>query len=246
MLINEKLIQPHFGTKEAIDKEADKIDEKNKVIIAGFGRVGSTIGRFLQANGIQATYLDIDPDNVDLLRKMGLKVFYGDAARHDMLLAAGAEDARLLIIAVDNPDKTFEITETVKKHFPALEIIARSNGWFDSYKLINAGIKHIYRETLDSSLRMAADALCKMGHRRYQTHRAVKTFRKHDERYLWELAEMQHDKKLLIRGAKQRIEDLEKLMLTELDNIGKDKDLGWDASSLINEFGQKKPADSGK
>jgi voltage-gated potassium channel Kch len=245
MLINEKLLQPRFGTKEALEKESDEIDEKNKVIIAGFGRVGSIIGRFLQANGIQATYLDIDPDNVDLLRKMGLKVFYGDAARHDMLHAAGAEDAKLLIIAVDNPDKTFEIAETAKKHFPGLDIIVRSSGWFDSYKLIIAGVDHIYRETLDSSLRMAADALCKMGHRRYQTHRAVKTFRKHDERYVRELAEMQHDKKLLIRGVKQRIEDLEKLMLTEMDNVGKDKDLGWDASTLISEYGQEKPENSG-
>jgi monovalent cation:proton antiporter-2 (CPA2) family protein len=239
MLINEKLLQPRFGTKEEIDKEADKIDEKNKVIIAGFGRVGSTIGRFLQANGVTATYLDIDPDNVDLLRKMGLKVFYGDAARHDMLHAAGAGDADLLIIAVDNPDKTFEIAEAAKKHFPNLYIMARSNGWFDSYKLIESGVTRIYRETLDSSLRMAADALCRMGHRRYQTYRSIKTFRKHDERYLHELAEMHHDKKLLIRGAKQRIEDLEQLMLTEIENVGKDKDLGWDAATLREEFGEK-------
>ena len=245
MLINEKLIQPRFGTKQSIEKEADKIDEKNKVIIAGFGRVGSIIGRFLQANGIQATYLDVNPDNVDLLRKMGLKVFYGDAARHDMLHAAGAQEAKLLIIAVDDPDKTLEIVETSKKHFPKLDVIARTNGWFDSYKLINAGIDHIYRETLDTSLKMAADALCKMGHRRYQTHRAIKTFRKHDERYVRELAEMHHDRKLLIRGAKQRIEDLESLMLTELDNVGKDKDLGWDAATLIEDFGKKKSDERG-
>jgi CPA2 family monovalent cation:H+ antiporter-2/glutathione-regulated potassium-efflux system ancillary protein KefC/glutathione-regulated potassium-efflux system protein KefB len=246
MLLNEKLIQPRFGTKQSETKEADKIDVKNKVIIAGFGRVGSIIGRFLQANGIQATYFDINPNNVDLLRKMGLKVFYGDAARHDMLHAAGAEDANLLIIAVDNPDKTLEIVETAKKHFPNLEIIARTNGWFDSYKLVDAGIEHIYRETLDTSLKMAADALCKLGHRQYQTHRAVKTFRKHDERYVRELAEMHHDQKLLIRGAKQRIEDLESLMLAEMENIGKDKDLGWDATTLIEDFGKLKPHDGVK
>jgi hypothetical protein len=90
---------------------------------------------------------------------------------------------------------------------------------------------------------MAADALCKMGHRRYQAHRAVKTFRKHDERYVKELAEMHHDQKLHIRGAKQRIEDLEQLMLTEMDNVGKDKDLGWDATTLRDEYGQKKSAE---
>ena len=239
MLINEKLIQPRFGTKEIVEKEGDDIDEKNRVIIAGFGRVGSTIGRFLQANGVTATYLDIDPDNVDLLRKMGLKVFYGDAAREDMLKAAGAETAELLIIAVDNPDKTFEIAETAKKLFPAMKIIARSKGWVDSYELLDAGISDIYRETLDSSLRMAADALCKLGHRRYQTHTAIKMFRKHDERYLRELAALRHDQKELIRGARQRIEDLEKLLLTEIENVGKDKDLGWDATTLIEEYGQK-------
>ena len=241
MLVNEKLLQPRFGTTETVEKEADDIDEENSVIIAGFGRVGSTIGRFLQANGVTATYLDIDPDNVDLLRKMGLKVFYGDASRHDLLHAAGAGSAKLLIVAVDNPDKTLEIVETAQKHFPHLEIIARSNGWFDSYELLDAGVKDIYREYLDSALRMGADALCKMGHRRYQTHRAVKTFRKHDDQYLRELAEIRHDQKALIHGAKQRIEDLEQLLLSEIENVGKDKDLGWDATTLIEEFGKLPP-----
>jgi monovalent cation:proton antiporter-2 (CPA2) family protein len=243
MLINEKIFQPRFGTKEKEEKDADDIDERNKVIIAGFGRVGSTIGRFLQAHGVQATYLDTDPDNVDLLRKMGLRVFYGDASRHDLLHASGAQEAQLLIIAVDNPDKTREIVETAKKHFPNLNIIARTSGWFDSYDLLNIGIQDIYRETLDSSLRMGADALCKLGFRRYQTHRAIKTFRKHDERFLRELAEMRHDRKELIQGARQRIEDLEKLLLAEIENVGQDKDLGWDASTLIEEFADKMSED---
>jgi monovalent cation:proton antiporter-2 (CPA2) family protein len=241
MLINEKLVQPRFGTKEKEKKAADDIDEKNKVIIAGFGRVGSTIGRFLQANGEKATYLDIDPDNVDLLRKLGLKVFYGDASRHDLLHAAGAGEAELLIIAVDNPDKTLEIVETAKKHFPHLKLIARTSSWNDSYEILDTGVNFIYRETLDSSLRMAADALCVMGHRKFQTYRAVKTFRKHDERFLRELAAVRHDQKELIRGARQRIEDLEKLLLSEIENVGKDKDLGWDASTLIEEYRQIQP-----
>ena len=236
MLLNEKIIQPRFGTKEQEEKEADEIDEKNKVIIAGFGKMGSIVGRFLSANGVSATYLDIDPDNVDLLRKMGLKVFYGDASRYDLLHAAGAEEAELLLITVDNSDKTFEIVETAKKHFPHLKIMVRTEGWTDSYQLIDEGIDDVYRESLDTALRMGADALYKLGHRRYQTHRALKTFRKHDEKYVRELAEMRHDQKELIRGAKQRIQDLEKLMLDEKQNLGKNKDLGWDATTLINEY----------
>ena len=240
MVINEKLLLPRFGTKEKSEEKADDIDEQNNVIIAGFGRVGSTIGRFLQAHGVTATYLDTDPDNVDLLRKMGLRVFYGDASRPDLLHAAGAEEATLLIVAVDNPDKTLQVVETAKKHFPHVKLIVRSSGWFDSYELLDAGVDHIYREYLDSSLRMAADALCHLGHRQYQTYRAIKTFRKHDDRYLRELAEMKHDQKELIRGARQRIQDLEQLLSSEIENVGKDKDLGWDITTLLEELTQSK------
>ena len=239
MTINEKLIQPRFGTLEQ-ERKPDAIDERNPVIIAGFGRVGSTVGRFLQANGVSATYLDIDPDNVDLLRKMGLKVFYGDASRHDLLHAAGADDARLLIVAVDNPDKTTDIVKTAQKHFPHLYIMTRSVSWNDSYDLIDLGIDDIYRETLDTSLRLGADALAFLGGRKHQAYRAAKTFRKHDERYLRELSEMRHDDNQLLRGARQRIQDLEQLMLLQRESSGQDRDLGWDATTLIEEFGEDK------
>lgn len=238
MVINEKLIQPRFGTLEQ-EREADAIDEKSPVIIAGFGRVGNTIGRFLQANGVNATYLDLDPDNVDLLRKMGLKVFYGDASRHDLLHAAGAHDAKLLIVAVDNTEKTHEIIETAQKHFPHLHIMARSVSWNDSYELLELGLDDVYRETLDTSLRLGADALAFLGRRRHRAYRAAKTFRKHDERYLRELAEMRHDDQELIQGARQRISDLEQRMLHDLETEGENKDLGWDATTLIEEFGKR-------
>lgn len=237
MVLNEKLVQPRIGTKEKSEKEPDEIHEENPVIIAGFGRFGSTIGRFLQANGVKSTYLDIDPDNVDLLRKMGLKVFYGDASRNDLLNAAGAKQAKLLIIAVDNPEKRIEIIETVQKHYPHLKIISRTNTWEDSYQLLEMNINNVYREFLDSSLRMGADALSLLGLRRYQVLRAVKKFRKYDEHYLRELLEFRFKKSELISAAKKRIEDLELLMLDDLENIGKDKDLGWDTTSIKEDYG---------
>lgn len=236
MIINEKLIQPRFGTKEKSERDADEIDEEHGVIIAGFGRYGSTIGRFLQANGVQSTYLDIDADNVDLLRKIGLKVFYGDACRHDLLHAAGAEEAKLLIVAVDNQEKRVEIIETAQKHFPHLKIISRSSSWDDAYQLLDMDITNVYREFLDTSLRIGADALSLLGHRRFQISRAIKKFRKHDENYVRELAELRHQKSDLISGVKQRIEDLEKIMLEDMDNVARDKDLGWDTVTLKDEF----------
>lgn len=243
MLINEKLLQPNIGTRVAEKREADTIDHHHDVIIAGFGRVGSTIGRFLESNGISATYLDLDPDNVELLRKMGLEVFYGDASRYDLLHAAGAAEAKILIVAVDLPEKTREIVVTAKKHFPQLKIIVRSRSWNDSYELIDLGIKDIYRETLDSALRMGADTLAELGFRKHQTYRATKIFRKHDEQYLRELATMRHDEKALISGAKQRIADLEKRIRDERESLYQDRDTGWDADTLREEFAplQKDP-----
>lgn len=234
MLINEKLIQPRVGTK-TVERDMDHIEEKNKVIIAGFGRLGSTIGRFLQAHGVNATYLDDDADNVNLLRKLGLKVFYGDSSRHNLLHAAGAQEAELLIIAMDDPERALKMVYTAQKHFPHLKIMSRAKWLYDAYELLDHGIDLVYRETLDTSLRMAADALCTLGYRRHQVYRSMKTFRKHDEAYLHELATMRHDHSELIRETKRRIEDLEKLMLTEMEHTGDERDLDWDATSRREE-----------
>ncbi|MGH1363719.1 MAG: monovalent cation:proton antiporter-2 (CPA2) family protein [Calditrichia bacterium] len=236
MLVNEMFIQPRFGTTESSERETDKMEERNSVIIAGFGRYGSTVGRLLQSNGVQSTYLDVDPDNVDLLRKMGLEVFYGDASRADLLHAAGAEEAKLIVVAVNEPAKTQEIIETAKKNFPHLQILARTRGWSDSYDVLDMGVANVYRETLDSSLRMGADALACLGFRRHQTSRAAKTFRKHDERFLRELAEMRHDENALIIGARERIKALEQLIQAEAEDKYESSDLGWDPTTLVEDF----------
>ena len=236
MIINEKLIQPRFGTKEKDVRDSDVIEKEGEVIIAGFGRFGSTVGRLLQANGVQATYLDIDPNNVDLLRKVGLKVFYGDASRHDLLHAAGAEDAKILVVAVDESEKSKEIVETAIKHFPNLQIVTRTRDWRTSYQMMDFGVKNFYLENFDSALRMGADVLKMVGLRQYQIHRALKLFRKHDQRMVRELAEVRHERKSFLRSSKERIADIEKLMKFDSQRIGKEKNLGWDASSLREEF----------
>lgn len=237
MLLNERLIQPYFGTKQSDDRKADSIDEKNEVIIAGFGRYGSMIGRFLQANGTQATYLDMDPNNVDLLRKLGLKVFYGDASRYDLLRAAGAEEATLLIVAVDESEKALEITNTAKKHFPNLKIMARSKNWNDFYALHEKDLLGVYREFSDVALRMGADALGHMGYRKNQVQRSLRKFRKHDEEYLKELANTHHEDKSLIKQSRKLIEELEMMILEDIENEARDKDLGWNTESIKEEFG---------
>jgi monovalent cation:proton antiporter-2 (CPA2) family protein len=237
MILNEKFIQPRFGTKEKEARAADNIDEENPVIIAGFGNFGSIVGRLLRANGVGITVLEHDSDRVDLLRKLGLKVFYGDASRHDLLHAAGAEKAKVLILALNDNEKILEIVHLAKKHFPHVALFARASGRTEAYELLDAGVHHVYRETLDTSLRASIDALRSLGFRSYQAHRATKTFRHHDEKSIEALRHLRHDKKTYIGHARQRIEDLEQLLLSELKDPEEHVDEGWDTTSMREEFG---------
>ena len=236
LLLNEKLIQPRTGTRTRPQKKPDTIDEDNPVIIAGFGRFGNIVGRLLAANGIQSTVLEYDSDHVEVLRKLGFKVFYGDASRGDLLHAAGAARARLLVLALDDHEKIVQLVETARKQFPNLTILARANGRPEAYELLDAGVEHVYRETFDTSLRLAVDALGMLGVRRFHAHRSSRTFRRHDEESVEELARMRHDRKAYISTARQRIQDLEQILLAELDTEGESRDAGWDTDSLRDEF----------
>ena len=202
MLLFERVIRPRVGTAEKSDRQADHIDEENPVIVAGFGRFGNIVGRLLRANGIGATVLDNDSDRVDILRRLDLKVFYGDATRHDLLEAAGAGDARLIVLALDNQEKNLELVHTVRKHFPNLTILARAIDRPDAYALLDAGVEHVYRETFDSSLRMGVEALRLLGRRGYQAERAARTFRRHDDDALDELRAVRQDRSAYLSAAR--------------------------------------------
>jgi monovalent cation:H+ antiporter-2, CPA2 family len=235
LLINERVVQPRIGTREQAARPADAIDRQNAVIIAGFGDFGSTVGRLLTANGFQTTVLEIDSDRVDLLRKLGLKVYYGDASRYDLLATAGAADARLLVLAVDTPEKTLELARTAQKHFPQLTILARAFEWEDAYDLLNAGVHYVYREALDSALRMGTDALRLLGFRAYQAQRAAHTFQRHDEESVRMLAHKVGDQRVYINATRRRINDLEQILQADLADRGQNRDSGWDAESLRDE-----------
>jgi CPA2 family monovalent cation:H+ antiporter-2 len=237
LLVNERWIQPRFGTKERVEREADEFAASSPVIIAGFGRFGSVVGRLLTANGIRTTVLDVDSDQVEVLRRMGLEVFYGDASRHDLLQAAGAGQARLLVLALDNPEKTLELVHTARRHFPHLTILTRATGRRDAYELLDAGVHHVYRETVDTSLRLGIDALRLLGVPAYRAHRSARTFLRHDEASVRELASLRHDRKHYINVARQRIRDLEELLLADLGERDENLDAGWDTESLREEFG---------
>jgi monovalent cation:proton antiporter-2 (CPA2) family protein len=239
LLFNEKVLQPRIGTRERETREDDVIEGENPVIIVGFGNFGSVVGRLLSANGVNATVLDYNSDRVDMLRRLGLKVFYGDASRYSLLEAAGAGSAKLLIVAIGDPKKTLQLAQTARKHFPHLRVLARAGGRYEAYELTEGGMDNVYRDTLDSSLRLGVDALRMLNVRAYHAHRSARTFRRHDEESVRDLATMRHDHKTYINTARQRIQDLEELLLSDLEGRDEMVDVGWDAESLRKEFGNK-------
>lgn len=241
--LNEKIVLPFIDKRlssNKTEKEADAVNEKNPVIIAGFGHFGNTIGRFLRAHGVKTTVLDIDSNRVEFLRKMGFKVYYGDASRYDILLAAGAAEAKMIIIAVDDPEKRLQMIETIKKHFPDLQMLVRSSTREDTYDQMNAGILHIYRETIDTSLRMGVDAMKILGHRAYTAQRAARTFFRYDEQKLKDLSKLRDNEKEYINQAREYIEELEEIIKADTKQLHLVKDLGWDEDSLIADEQVKK------
>ena len=236
LMMHEKIFHPRLAARNRQEeKEADAIDEKNPVIIAGFGHFGNTIGRFLRAHSIRTTILDIDAERVELLRKMGFKVYYGDASRYDLLHAAGAAEAKLIIIALEPEEKRLEMIETIKKHFPNLRMLVRASNRFDAYDQMNAGMLHIYRETLDTALRLGVDVMKMLGYRSYMAQRAARLFFKHDEANLKKLAAIKDDDEYIVT-ARAYIEEIEKMLQADLNNVQLRQDTGWDEDTLIAEF----------
>ena len=198
MLLDEKVIQPRFAAGSEA-READLIDENNvKVIIAGYGRFGMTIGRFLQANGVKTVVLDHDAEQVESLRKFGFKLFYGDASRLDLLEAAGARDARAMVIALKDRDKVARIVDVVRMHFPHLKLFVRATDRVHAYALMNDGIENVYREMFDTSVRLGEELLVSLGRHPYEMHRAANLFRKHDDVQMRAAAKHLNDDKRLI------------------------------------------------
>jgi monovalent cation:proton antiporter-2 (CPA2) family protein len=233
LLFYEKWLQPRVGCAVSEpEREPDLIDEHNPVIIAGFGHFGSTIGRFLKAHKIGATILDNNPERVEVLRKMGFKVYYGDATRHDLLEIAGAGKARLIIMALEPAERRLELIGTIKKHFPNLRMLVRAENRFDAYDQMNAGMLHVYRETVDTALRVGVDAMKFLGYRQYTALRAARTFLKVDEANLKKLASIQDPDEYLLT-AKAKMEELEQTLVTDNHQFLFIEERGWDEESLI-------------
>jgi glutathione-regulated potassium-efflux system ancillary protein KefC len=169
-------------------ERAPEIEEGHyDVIIAGYGRFGQVVGRMLSANGFKVSVLEHDADQVELLRGFGRKVNYGDASRLDLLRIAGADEAQLLVVAIDNPEKALELVETARKAFPNLKIVARASDRRHAYELMTRKVDALERETFAAGVRLAVKSMRLLGRPAYKSDRAGKIFTRYDERILEEM-----------------------------------------------------------
>ncbi len=213
--------------------EADKIDMPGKkVILAGFGRTGTDIGRFLLSAGIKPVILDNDPSNVELLRRLGYQVYYGDVSRLDLLEAAGASDAELLIITMGDIEKSQSLIELIRKHYPKLKIIANAYDRETAFSLMDMNVTHIARETFGSALALGQDALGILGFEPYEAHRLARIFKKKDQEMMPELYQMRNQGEESYISAYQRHNAmLEELMTLDRQTDIDELDKAWTAKN---------------
>jgi glutathione-regulated potassium-efflux system ancillary protein KefC len=182
---------------------ADAIDVRQaRVIIAGFGRFGQIVGRLLFANGIDAVVLDHDPDQIELLRKFGYKVFYGDATRLDLLRAAGADEAALIVNAIDDIEDSLRLADIARANFPQLRMIARARNVTHYVELRTRGVAVIERETFEAALKAGRYTLEALGIDRFRAREMANIFRRQSIADLEALVPVFHDEARRVSAAK--------------------------------------------
>lgn len=215
MLLDEKLVQPRYADGSFL-RDMDVIEHQGvDAIIAGHGRFGMTVGRILKAQGLRTVVLDVDSSQVDTLRKFGFKVFYGDALRLDLLEAAGAREARLLIIAIDDREKATELAALAQHNFPHLKLLVRVFDRAHAFELIRLKVHGVYREVYESSLEMAGDALVALGKPERAAARAISLFRQHDIKLMRKQAAMPDDEQARIDLARQSREEIARVFAAD-------------------------------
>jgi glutathione-regulated potassium-efflux system ancillary protein KefC len=197
--------------------QLDEISEQQDapIIIAGFGRYGQIIGRMLAAQGISSTVLDHDADMIEAARSFGYKVFYGDATRLDLLRTAGAETAKVLVVAVDDVDQSLKIVDLVHEHFPHLQLVARARDVTHWNKLRDRGVMRVERELFESSLRTARGVLEIIGFAPAEARRQAMRFRRHNLQLFEEMHPHYKNRSKLISVVKEGRRQFEEQMAQE-------------------------------
>jgi CPA2 family monovalent cation:H+ antiporter-2 len=230
-MLYDKVIARRFITRQAL--EPDNIDEQGPVIIAGVGRFGGVVNRVLLAAGYKTVVLDHHAEHLDMLRAFGLKVFYGDATRPNMLHAAGIEHAQMLVVAIDDREKATEVVRYVRQNYPQVHVLVRAVNRHHVYELWGSGARDIIRETFDSAVRAARSALEALGVHPYDAEQQTRGFVESDKAAIRELAALYdpkvpvHENPAYVAKTKEMLAQMEATMRGSSAIFGSRADRGW-------------------
>ncbi|MFC1777474.1 cation:proton antiporter [Pseudomonadota bacterium] len=227
----DKFIAPRFS--ETQTQDADEIDEPGNVIIAGHGRIGGIVNRMLMSAGFKTVVLDYQSEQLEILRAFGIKAYFGDAMRPDLLHSAGIEEAKVLVIAIDERESITELVRYVSDNYPKVYIVARATDRHHVYELWAAGARDIIRETFDSSLRIGRSALQALGVHAYDAERQVRGFVLNDQQHMRGVADIYdpnippHENPDYVSKSKEYLDRTEQMMQGNSAAFGSRIDRGW-------------------
>jgi voltage-gated potassium channel Kch len=219
---SESWVIPRLSARKERAPAYDPIDAPPApVIICGFGRMGQIVGRVLTMQKMAFTALEKDAGQVEVVRKFGGRVYYGNPTRMEVMRAAGAETAQVLVIALDDQDETLRTAEMAKRYFPNLTILARARNRHHAHLLMDVGIDAVIRETFFSSLKLSEMVMEAMGISQEAAHRTIEIFRAYDERALIEQHAISNDEQQLIQSTQQAAQELMELFEADQEAMPK-------------------------
>jgi voltage-gated potassium channel Kch len=211
MLLDERVLRPRLDHAD-VHRPDEPDADASPVIIAGFGRAGQVVARILRARGVPFTALERDPDHLDFVRRFGSKVYFGDAGHSEVLRAAGAERARLMVLTVGDPEESARVARVVRKQFPQLPVFATARNRQHALLLKELCVLFGIRETFASSLELAEAVLGGLGVEAGQASRAVQLFREHDEQTLERQYAFRQDQDALVQSSREAADELRLLI----------------------------------
>ena len=223
----DKLLLPRYAHCDVTELEEISEEQDAPTIIAGFGRYGQIVARVLLAQGLPATVLDHDAEMIEAARKFGYRVFYGDATRLDLLRTAGAEKAKILVVAVDDVEQSLRIVDLAREHFAHLHIVARARDVTHWNKLRDRNVMRVEREMFESSLRSARSVLELLGQEPFEARQAAMRFREHNLALFEKLHPHYRDPAKLISVIKEGRNQLEEQMAQEREDKAQRRPQGW-------------------
>lgn len=223
LFLFDRLWMPRLNAKAETDEAdlppgPDVADPHDRVIVLGYGRFGQIVTRMLRAHGFEMTLIDDDPAQIELVKRFGVKVFYGDGGRVEILRAAGADQARMIIIAVAGGARILGMAEIIRRNFPDVIVAARAVDRSHAHDLMALGVHVIERETFRAAIRLGEQALIALGQDEARARRAAEAFEQHDTRMLRESYAVRHDQDAYIGFVRRSTEMLDAVMRADRDS----------------------------